>query len=517
MLIAIVVALFYVLFLMYVGDLLETSINAFRWIGGKCCGKPKNKKAKRAPQIAPQQKECEVTTISREHDQQDPTVDSVNDSKYSLNDDIIAANTSQSQGSNEQGVNPDCGDADTGYLGILLYFFQTVFALNITVIFTNKYQEERLSVTIQDGLEKVFNFRITELAVGVCIPGLNEATKLLFIPCYVVLLYTILLVMLGLHKIGSASSKIKAGRACCMRCTNEGEWSFKTRLTYGMTELLIYTYGLLAETTFTYLTCVNMAGQHVWQSDGSHVCLQPWQWAVVAYAIVYTVPFCMGLWIGTKFLASGRIGAPQFIAACFFPLPMLLYWGVKSVIQSSMAGNNAAPRDFTPTPSTSQQPSPTTTQPRHTKTGLDILQTLQGPYRDDEDQVTIYWGAVVEFRRLIISALILIPSDVIRLLLATVACNAFLIHHNMIQPFQRVQSNIVETISLLGLCIVSITGLLQAMFTELEAIPRGIHADILNAMQWVSSVMGFIVILSIFMVEVIFCMRYRIRKRNLGI
>ncbi len=62
----------------------------------------------------------------------------------------------------------------------------------------------------------------------------------------------------------------------------------------------------------------------------------------------------------------------------------------------------------------------------------------------------------------------------------------------------------------------SITGLLQATFTELEAIPRGIHADILNAMQWISSVMAFVVILSIFLVETIFCARYRTRKRKLG-
>ncbi len=482
--IAIVVALFYVLFLMYVGDLLETSLNAFRWIGGKCCGKPKNRKAKRVPQSTTEQNESQATTISSEHDQQDPTTGSVTGqiqqtdestqqynyssdqfanaayvirraqrARESLfpprdpNDDISAANSSQTHGSNGEGVNQDRGRADTGYLGILLYFFQTVFALNITVIFTNKYQEERLSVTIQDGLEKVFNFRITELAIGVCIPGLSKATKLLFIPCYVVFLYILLLLMLGLHKMGSASSKSKAGHACCARCTNEGECSFKTRLTYGMTEVLIYTYGLLAETTFTYLTCVSVAGQHVWQSDGSHVCLQPWQWAVVAYAIVYTVPFCIGLWVGTKYLASGRIGAAEFVVASFIPLPMLLYWGAKWVTQGCMSVNNPAPKptsDSIATPSTAGHLSPVTSQPKHTKTELDILETLRGPYRDDEDQVTIYWEAVVEFRRLIISALILIPNDVIRLLLATVACNAFLIHHNMIQPFKRVQSNIVS-------------------------------------------------------------------------
>ncbi len=555
----VVVALFYVLFLMYVGDLLDTSVSMFRWIAGNCCGEQQNKKIKAATKPAAQPSHYQLATISTEHDQQDPIIPSVTRSdqqtdrttdqatqeynysndqlgnvahvirraqgaRESLfppsdpNDDISTVNTSQSHGSNEVDVNQDRGSADTGYLGILVYFFQTVCALNTTVIFTNRYQEERLSVSIQDGLEKVFNFRITELAADVCIPGLSEVTKLLFIPCYVVFLYIILLLMLVLHKMGSGSSKTTASRACCMRSTNEKKCSFKTRLIYGMTELLIYSYGLLAETTFTYLTCVSVAGQHVWQSDGSHVCLQPWQWAVVAYAVVYTVPFCMGLWVGTTLLASGRIGAAQFVVACFLPLPMLLYWFAKWATQSCLASNNTTSKtttDSAAAPSTSQQPSTGTSKPKHTRTELDILKTLQGPYRDVEDHVTIYWEAVMEVRRLIISALILIPNDVIRLVLATVACNAFLIHHNTIQPFKRVQSNIVETISLLGLCIVSITALLQATFTELEAIARGIHVDILNAMQWISSVMGFVVILSILLVEVIYCVRYSMRKRKL--
>ncbi len=192
------------------------------------------------------------------------------------------ANNAQSDITTENDKDENSRNSDTGYLGILLYFFQTVFALNLTVIFTSVYHEERASVSVQDTLEKIFNFRITQLAVGVCIPGLSEATKLLFMPVYVALLYTVLVPILGFYKLATAvSGKVRDGSACCATCTDEGKWNFKSRLTYGMTGLLKYTYGLLAEATFTYLTCVSVAGQQVWQSDGSQVCLQPWQWVVL--------------------------------------------------------------------------------------------------------------------------------------------------------------------------------------------------------------------------------------------
>ncbi len=429
------------------------------------------------------------------------------------------SNNVQSGGETEGDREGRSGTFDTGYLGFLFYFFQTVFALNLTVVFTSVYHEERASVRVQDTLEKIFNFRITQLAVGVCIPGLSEATKLLFMPVYVAFLYTVLVLMLGFYKLATAvSGKTGTGNACCARCNDEGKWSFKSRLTYGMTGLLKYTYGLIAEATFTYLTCVSVAGQHVWQSDGSQVCLQLWQWVVLGYAVIYTVPFCLSLWVGTKYLASGNIGARQFILGCLLPLPMLLYWLGKWLIQKCVVNRSLAASattdSYSNTPANQQaSPSPQSTQ---TQMQLDILKSLRGPYRDDEDQVTIYWEAVVEFRRLIISMLILIPNDVIRLILATLACIAFLIHHSMIQPFHRFQSNIVETISLLGLCIVSVTGILQATFTELEAIPRGTHIVILSVMQWISSLMGFVIILSIVVVELVFYLRYQAHKKKMG-
>ncbi len=222
--------------------------------------------------------------------------------------------------------------------------------------------------------------------------------------------------------------------------------------------------------------------------------------------------------MGTKYLANGGIGARQFILGCLLPLPMLLYWLGKwfiqrCVVNCSRAANTATNSNSSTLANQQDTPAP---QPNQTQVQLDILKTLRGPYRDDEDQVTIYWEAVVEFRRLIISILILIPNDVIRLILATLACIAFLIHHNMIQPFHRFQSNIVETISLLGLCIVSVTGLLQATFTELEAIPRGTHTVILHVMQWISSLMGFVIILSIVVVELVFYLRYQAWKKKMG-
>ncbi len=544
----VVVAVLYVLFLMYVGDLFDFTLTALRWIRDKCSKKKKRQKSNTAAQPGVSPNEYQMTTITTDssRDSAQPTGQSqdqllrrlqdttqhyenvayvirraqqIRESLYPPQDPYAApaATNVQSGVTTEESREGKSGTSDTGYLGILLYFFQTVFALNLTVIFTSMYHEERASVSIQDTLEKIFNFRITELAVGVCIPGLSEATKLLFMPVYVAFLYTILAVMLGFYKLAAAvSGRGRAGNACCARCNDEGKWNFKSRLTYGMTELLKYTYGLLAEATFTYLTCVSVAGQQVWQSDGSQVCLQPWQWVVLGYAVIYTVPFCLSLWVGTRYLASGSIGARQFILGCLLPFPMLLYWFGKwfiqrCVVKSSRAATTAI-NSSRNTPANQQ----VTPQASHSQMQLDILKTLRGPYRDDEDQVTIYWEAVVEFRRLIISMLILIPNDVIRLILATLACIAFLIHHNMIQPFHRFQSNIVETISLLGLCIVSVTGLLQATFTELEAIPRGTHIVILNVMQWISSLMGFVIILSIVVVELVFYLKYQAWKKKMG-
>ncbi len=64
----VVVAVLYVLFLMYVGDLLNFALTALRWIRDKCSKMQKKQKSKTVAQPAANPNEYQMTTISTQSD-----------------------------------------------------------------------------------------------------------------------------------------------------------------------------------------------------------------------------------------------------------------------------------------------------------------------------------------------------------------------------------------------------------------------------------------------------------------
>lgn len=144
-----------------------------------------------------------------------------------------------------------------------------------------------------------------------------------------------------------------------------------------------------------------------------------------------------------------------------------------------------------------------------TKTSEIIISVLQGPYREDEEHITIYWEAVVSFRRLLITGMTLIGYATIRMILITVLCCVFLYQHVHLYPFRVRSSNYAEGFSLLLLCVTSCINLLKACLTDTGVVPSGPSVPLFKTLVWCEKMFLFILLLFIVLTE---CMSYKIRK-----
>ncbi len=106
---------------------------------------------------------------------------------------------------------------------------------------------------------------------------------------------------------------------------------------------------------------------------------------------------------------------------------------------------------------------------------------------------TQHWEGVLMFRRLLISATILIPNSQIQLCLCLALCLVFLNHHSSQRPFVHGVSNRSETFSLSLLCGVAAINL----FKTAELNPEGPQVAILNCLELME---GMFVVLLIFFI-----------------
>ncbi len=63
--------------------------------------------------------------------------------------------------------------------------------------------------------------------------------------------------------------------------------------------------------------------------DGDIVCFQLWQFGAFAFLLLWVLPFILVLLFGTGLVDHRKISVFQFVCACFFPPPFLIWWIIK--------------------------------------------------------------------------------------------------------------------------------------------------------------------------------------------
>ncbi len=142
------------------------------------------------------------------------------------------------------------------------------------------------------------------------------------------------------------------------------------------------------------------------------------------------------------------------------------------------------------------------------ETSSAIISVLQGPYREDEKHMTLYWEAMVSIRRLMITAMTLVSNASIRMMVVTALSTAFLYQHIHLYPFQVKTSNYIEGLSLSLLTLASVINLLKASFTDSGVVPTGPSIPFFKGLELTEKLFVLIIIAYILLIEV------RLRKQN---
>ncbi|KAJ7369492.1 hypothetical protein OS493_038564 [Desmophyllum pertusum] len=339
--------------------------------------------------------------------------------------------------------------SDSGYIKITFYFYQAAELLMIS--------------SIENLLEKIpfiyiviaaFNFQIRTINKGLGCPfvGLTVVTKELVLSGAVFLTMTdIVLIYCGHSVINILRKKEKPSLIHYMAV---------------VMEVLLLGYERLAETSLKLLYCVSIEPGKWLFIDANVPCMQWWQYILVAYIVVFVVPFTIVLYCGSSKLYRASINANEFIAACMLPLPFLIYWFCKK--KTTRRGDDVTSLSVS-------------------VVNRDILEILHGPFRPpiNEDKGTLYWESVLIGRRFILLACqALISNLMLRMFCIVGACFLITLHHVLKNPYRDSMANNAETLSLSTLSMIAVINMTKATLIYFGITIDGPYRSYVETLEW---------------------------------
>ena len=214
---------------------------------------------------------------------------------------------------------------------------------------------------------------------------------------------------------------------------NEGA-QFRERVLIALFEAMLLSYALIAKTVFSLLTCVTVGNVNVLYMQGDIICYQSYQYAMIAVGFIWVLPFCFLIFLLPTSVHRQFIGKWSIFVACLFPLPFVLYLvvkvgtGMKSNDEESMVEDDVCKA---------------------------ILKNLTGSFKCISKH-SMHWEGFLLIRRLIlVSAYSFIKDPIYKSYTIQVIQILILVHHVSIQPFRSKALNVLETISLTILVMIS--------------------------------------------------------------
>ncbi len=368
----------------------------------------------------------------------------------------------------------DQDDVDKGYFGIVTYYVQMAAVIMIQIEFNDVDESESFLDKIVKNIELFLNLELTQMSFDACpITGLTTLGKNLYNIGFLLGIYIswagVFVVVIMVAKI---VRKMKMARKL---------ESFELKLIQGMIEIIKYTYGGFSGIIFMSLVCAQIGKKYVWWYDGTNVCLENWQIVITIFAVVYAIPFPLALALGLKMLKQNKLSPATFILSCLFPLVAIC------IMLISICSNKSFDSPDKPVLSEKSEA---------------IISVLQGPYRDDEKDWTIYWEAMVSIRRLLITGMTLVSYASIRMIIIMALNLIFLVQHDYMKPFEARNSNDVEALSLALLVVTSVTNLLKALLTDSGIVPSGPTVPFFKSLEVCEKTFVLLIIAYIFLIEV---------------
>ena len=352
-------------------------------------------------------------------------------------------------------VNSTEDEPDSGAFQMFTYFTQTAGLISLSLFYpdgVDNFSQDLDDVT--ENYEDVVNLDALSLHSQWCtMEGWNAVSNLWLKGVFVLLLFILLALMFPMSKLFSlCCSKLCKQKQCCKVITNRFKYpttpSLYVRFISALLDVFLFSYQSVADVSLSLIKCVTVGDQSVLFYSSNIHCLQSWQYLPILINIVYVFPQFLVMLLGPGCVRRGEVSVAFFILGCFLP-PIFLIRLI--CLKSKLSSTD----DITPT---SQA----------------IVDKIQGPYKDKILGKEWCWEGTVTLRRYLLVILITFVTDPVhRFLLVTVLCVIILCVHLVFQPYQLRSSNILETVVLATLCLLSSFSLIKAFFVSSAIIPRG--------------------------------------------
>ena len=377
-----------------------------------------------------------------------------------------------------------------GLLKITFYYYQIVYLLRKSLGSNDK-------VKLFDDLESFFfNFLIAGIPSFDCPFQDLRAVEKAFIVHSVGYSLLILLCVLCLCKILFKSvRKLWLIRSRYTETLDhhpglEGN-RFLSRIAGAFANVSLLMYASSTQLCLSLLHCVPVGEKKVMFLDGNKECDQKFQSFLLVYLITCILPFCLVPVFGSYLLKLNRISVAQFCLACIIPLPLSFYWSYLLLRHlpccteaeergtQNMEGDRI--HDDTSQPENSMDSIITESREENVNRILDsetesrgsksaILRVLSGPFRSHKATLIfpashLPWEGFLIFRRLaVILILTFVYENCVKAILSLIVCVAILLTHVLVKPFRSNVDNVLETLSLGTLIIISALKLIESIY-----------------------------------------------------
>ena len=321
---------------------------------------------------------------------------------------------------------------DKGYLKILFYFYQ---AANLVVV--SNSSQHVIKTNLIEPIVGFFNFKSYSVGFICPFPDLTVVSKQFFSASSV---FGTMLMVCFFYVLHWGIQRFRGQKA-----PSVGPY------VGSILQTLLLGYTTLATVSFRLLHCVPIGSEKRLYYDGNHVCFQWWQYLLIAFVCTFVIPFVFVLLWGPHKLYDKTLSVGKFLLACLFPLPSLIYWLFISLCQGRQNPVNEV--------STPEQMSMNS-----------VERVLYDSFKRPEEggKLSLSWEGVMIGRRLIIVVINTFVIDPMpRLVIMSVLCFLFFLHHSFSEPFLDSIANTAETISLLFIVVLANMNVFFASFLSL--------------------------------------------------
>ena len=309
---------------------------------------------------------------------------------------------------------------------------------------------------------------------------------------------------------------------------------FLGRISGAFANISLLMYASSTQLCLSLLHCVPVGDNQVLFLDGHVKCYKTFQYFLFVYMISSILPFCLVPVLGSYLLKLNRISVTQFCLACIFPLPFCCYWSYLLVrnsswwmrhsrrvetnerIQDDVIDQNSTDSTTIEGRGTVSGNSNPETENLSTETELRgskaaVLQVLLGPFRPHK-AIFIFpashlpWEGFLILRRLVLILVLTFVYDTrVKATLSMILCAVILLPHVLVKPFKNASDNVLETLSLVMLIIISGFSLIKSIYygEDLDSSSKSL-LNMINVIENVLIVFPVALILSLVMLSILF-------------